>query len=286
MRVLVVIATVGRGSIGEAVRSVESSSRRDVEIVVVPDRPVEMPGFAGDHIVMLKASNRAGAAAARNRGTVGRRFDVVAFLDDDDAYEPGYLDTLAREFALGGQVATVAGRRIECPGRSYVQLPPEHVTADDLRWRNEIGGCSCIAIRNDAWMRCNGFDEGLPSMQDWDLLLRLTDCGTIRGLREPLVRFRMHTGPRITGDIDAKVVGLRRLLAKHCRRWSWRVRRYHQRRIAFWEAVAARKAGRKWLGWWCRSLDPMFPWESVKQIGRMAAILSRRETQRIGGSPA
>lgn len=95
-RVSVVIPTRNRlGSLQRALASVEEQRFRDFEVVVVDDGSTD--GTAswlqrnGRGLEIIRTEQPSGAAAARNRAIRRSQGDLIAFLDDDDRWRPGYL---------------------------------------------------------------------------------------------------------------------------------------------------------------------------------------------------
>lgn len=92
--VTVVVPTLGRSSLARALDSVSRQEHLPLEVVVVDDSPgrVATGGGAGTVPVRTRWTGGArGAAAARNLGMAEAQGDLVAFLDDDDVWEPAHL---------------------------------------------------------------------------------------------------------------------------------------------------------------------------------------------------
>lgn len=78
----------------EAVDSVQAQTMAHWELIVVDD--ASMPPVAIDstdpRIRVIRHPQAQGGAAAKNSGAAQARGEVLAFLDDDDLYDPRYLD--------------------------------------------------------------------------------------------------------------------------------------------------------------------------------------------------
>ncbi len=155
-----------------AVRSVLSQSYPIAEIIVVDDAsPGELSGVAAmdPRVRYLRQPANAGANAARNAGLQAASSDLVAFLDDDDAWVP---DKIARQVeSLGDAEASLCGLSDKTTGKRQVQ-PVERVTEVMLRAGNPFCGMSGLVARRTALL-AEPFDETLPSGQDWDVYVRL-----------------------------------------------------------------------------------------------------------------
>lgn len=93
----VVLPTHNRPSLmQEAVDSVIGQRFRDWELLVVDDAslPRAAPAISQspDQCRLLRHPVSLGGAAAKNSGVRGARGEVIAFLDDDDLYDPGFLE--------------------------------------------------------------------------------------------------------------------------------------------------------------------------------------------------
>lgn len=114
--VSVVIATLGRPSLGRAVQSVLDQTHSVDEILVVADGDVPLVMPADDRIVVLRNEVRLGAARSRSRGIDAARGAVIALLDDDDTWRPSKLQRQleAVDFDSGGD--WIASSRVEVVG--------------------------------------------------------------------------------------------------------------------------------------------------------------------------
>lgn len=158
-------------------------------------------------IVVEYDHNHTGAAATKNRAFARTTTDWVAFLDDDDQFLPGHLETLRH-------AARPDTMRDRWPNESWTpdvvysiphcpQLPGGRdpngrygvpFDADELRRRSYIQTTSLI--RADLFDRAGGFQlpmryqtDGSPCpYDDWGLWLAMLDLGA-RFLHVPEVTF-------------------------------------------------------------------------------------------------
>lgn len=97
-RVSVVLPTHDRpGLLAEALESVEAQHYSDWEVIVVDDAstpPVDFQALAHRHPKLrgVRHDSPRGGAASKNSGLAAARGKIVAFLDDDDLFDPSYLE--------------------------------------------------------------------------------------------------------------------------------------------------------------------------------------------------
>lgn len=89
-----------REDIGNTIRSILAQSYPPLEVLVVDDGSTDgsaevVRGFDSP-LIRLIAQPNAGECAARNRAIAEARGEYLALLDADDAWEPGYLEEIAR----------------------------------------------------------------------------------------------------------------------------------------------------------------------------------------------
>jgi glycosyltransferase involved in cell wall biosynthesis len=201
MKVSVVIPTRNRPAmLSAAIESVLAQTFTDYEIVVVingPDNPSTPTTFeaatsTGCRIIRVE---RAGIAVALNAGIAAAQGEWIAFLDDDDLWEPNRLeaelklaDAAAADVVFCNIVKFDETRSaLEPPLR-----PPAGVLiAEAMTLKNYGGGCSPAMARRAAILDVGGFDETLNS-PDWDLWMRLAWRYRVAWDDAYLVKVREH----------------------------------------------------------------------------------------------
>src|SRR5918999_2458867 len=89
------------GYIADTLASVFSQSYADIEVILVNDGSPDTPRLIDairpwrDRLVYLEQDN-AGAGAARNAGIAAAKGEFLAFLDADDRWLPGFLESQVR----------------------------------------------------------------------------------------------------------------------------------------------------------------------------------------------
>lgn len=213
-RVAVLIATKNRPGLlsSRCLPSVVAQTERPDLVVVVDDsspdlryetrRAVET--FARANVrpcfKYLRNERTRGASGAWNTGLhwMAARWPVcrttVAFIDDDDSWEPDHLALATGPIRAGAADVVATGMlRIDGPGEPGLrQLPPETLKPTDFLVGNPHIQASNLVARLDLLLDAGGFDEALPSCTDRDLCIRLADLGRARYLAVPQVTVRHH----------------------------------------------------------------------------------------------
>jgi glycosyltransferase involved in cell wall biosynthesis len=198
-----------------------------VEVVVSMDG--EDPGLAQDLAalrdprVVPVARRPGGRSAARNAGVAAASLRLVAFLDDDDRLLPGGLS--ARVAALRrhphavlvhGRPAVMDAEGREVPGSRAAAEEGAETCGDGHReqWEGRSVVPSTVLLRREVIERAGGFDEDLPTGEDWLFFLRAADVGPFVRLPLATVLYRRHAG-QARGDPRAQEEALPRWTARY-----------------------------------------------------------------------
>lgn len=173
----------------EAIASIRAGSY-PARIVVVNDGGTSVRDVVGgtDDLDLIENETSRGRAEALNAGARAARTEWVAFLDDDDLYEPEHLQVLASAAAEGRQRATysdaisiflVPDDRGGWTERDRLRLFAENFDADLLLIDNYIPLPTLLVRREDV-LDIGGFDPDFDLFEDWDFLIRLSRRGEFR----------------------------------------------------------------------------------------------------------
>ena len=194
-------------------------------------------------VELLVNGERLGAAASRNAGAEYAKSEWLCFLDDDDQLFPEFLGAVSqlveKHPGVNAWVPNVQGERSRRCGA---------VLAADLQARNRVGGCSGFMIKKSVFEAIGGFDPDFPSMQDWDLWIRLQRRGALHYSGVSGVVYDSASQGKITHDLAAKYQGLRRLYLKHRSYWTAQARRAHLRRLSVLRCLRSGQCG-LWSNW-------------------------------------
>jgi len=202
-----IVPTLDRPRLVErAVESIDAQEYSDIEIIVVDDstydeqRPPSFKDVDAD-LEYIHSQNPTGLSIARNRGIREASGGFVAFLDDDDAWEPDktakQVETLQREraglctswrYMIGddGTVETVAGTDVKGD------------VVRKLLCRNVVGPPSGVLVSRRVLADVGGFDEDFALWEDREWYLRVAQEYDIVSVEEPLLRYATDTPDKVS----------------------------------------------------------------------------------------
>ena len=209
-----------------AIASIAAQTRAPSELLVADDA-----GSPGTHelvddwagrvhfpvrYVDTSASGWSSAGASRNAGAALATGDLLAFLDDDDVWDPTYLAALVDALETDADFA-VAWTEADTTGEEYriAKMVPG-LRVRDVVARNPGLLGSNFVMRRVAFESIDGFDPALTVSNDKDLLVRALAAG-LRYAVVPavLVHNKIHDGPQLTDKTERRVRGIEAYIAKH-----------------------------------------------------------------------
>ncbi|WP_265108293.1 glycosyltransferase family 2 protein [Halosolutus halophilus] len=198
----------------EALEGVREQTTENLEVVVVDDASevdlTRVIDGLGDWVRLVEHEHNRGAAEARNTGIKAAHGDYIAFLDADDTWEPTKIEEQLDMFERGdddlGLVYT-GFVQYETDGSEWVRYPEASgdIYVQELE-RDRVHPTSTVMVRRDVIEDVGGFDPSLPSRQDYDLWIRITEHYEVDYVDEILVD--KHEQPdSISKDFDSRIEG-------------------------------------------------------------------------------
>lgn len=205
-RVSVLIPTYNRQEyIGEAIRSIQSQTYEDCEIVVVDDGSTDdteqVVKRFGDDIRYIYQQNQ-GVSTARNLAFRKSTGEYVVFLDSDDYLLPNALGNLAHALddSPTSDIVYSNGYIVDTDGVHQATLsdysPRPFVDALETFVVGNPLGLHGTMFRRSALERIDGpFDPQMLGYEDWDMIMRLKANGcTFHFLAAYTACYRFHGG--------------------------------------------------------------------------------------------
>ena len=181
--VSVVMPTYDRAAVlPRAIHSVLGQTMPDLELLVVDDGSSDgtaevLAGCADPRLRVLRTGHR-GVSAARNAALAVASGELVAYLDTDNLWSPQFLEVMVDELRPR-DVAAYCGRHLflldgpldDARVLARKTHSPPYNPAALLRG-NSID-LNVLVHRRWLVEQLGGFDEELPRLTDWDLVVRI-----------------------------------------------------------------------------------------------------------------
>ena len=162
-------------------------SRRTWEVVVADNGSSDgtrqvVTGFGAQlpNLRLVDASDRPGAAHARNVGAAEARGDLLLFVDADDEVAPGWLDAMAKALDRNTFVACRYDQEALNPEWSReIFFNPQGATLATYDYPPYLphAGGGGLGVRRAVHEAVGGFDTSLPALEDTDYCWRIQRAG-------------------------------------------------------------------------------------------------------------
>ena len=223
--VSVIIPTYNRAHLlGQAIQSVLDQTYQNFEIIVVDDGSANnteeiVKVFNDPRICYIRHEKNRGGSAARNTGIKAARGEYIAFLDSDDEWLPEKLEKQLKVFKDQDLRAGVVYTRfivINENGDFKIThfLLHQGYILKELLISNCVGTTSTVMVKRECFEKVGGFDENLPSCQDWDMWIRIAKHYTFKRISKPLVKYTLHQ-KQISNNFEAVWRGHMAIMEKY-----------------------------------------------------------------------
>jgi glycosyltransferase involved in cell wall biosynthesis len=220
----IVIPTYNRPKyLKQAIETILKQTYTNFEIIIVDDASTTdskkvVESFNDKRIQYFKNESRKGAPFSRNRGIDQAKGELIAFLDDDDEWEPSKLDEQRKLFddeKLGLVVCYSLDKRF---GSERISKPPSSITYKDLLKSFNLSSTSSYLVRKKALDKVGYFDLNLPSGQEYDIALRISKYYSVKTLPKLLMIQNASEG-QISENWTKKIRGIMALYKKHAKEY-------------------------------------------------------------------
>lgn len=174
MNLTVVIPTIGRGSLENAVTSALSVYETK-QVLIVADKTVDLRPISNKRVKSI-CTEQTDACSKRNAGLLETETELVLFLDDDDElcissnlmdFEDEIKNPSCRGLVFDTYSLNKSGKRL-------IKKKPGIITQSDLIFRNVVGTTSSVILKTQFLKDYKlYFDSRNLCRQDFDLWIRL-----------------------------------------------------------------------------------------------------------------
>lgn len=232
MEVSVIIPTRDRPQqLNQACQSVFEQMIKPQEIIIVDDgSQISIDRLSLEqlcpqeiNIKIERFNSSQGACIARNKGAEIARSDILMFLDDDDTWEENKIKDQLEVFANHPDLDLVySGKLIvssEDRQKILYRVKPKALGKlyPQILYSNLIGTTSSVAIKKKFFQEIGGFDEKMPSLQDYELWIRVSKAGLVGHDRSCNVRYTVSAKSegQISGQSQRHIQAVKLILDKY-----------------------------------------------------------------------
>lgn len=220
-KVSVIVPTFKRIQfLDRCLRSVALQTQPNFEVLVVNDDPKgatevsQIVAQLDSRFRLIENPQNLGVALSRNKAIAQSSAPIIAPLDDDDWWEPTYLERHVAAHELHPDSVVVysgyftdasqlglRSRRVEASD------PPVDVFEAMLSGRFSLASSSITTMQRQAVVEVGGYDA-YAGVEDWDLQVRLSRLGRFVSIRTPLTHYVQHLGFRQSATQLANMQGV------------------------------------------------------------------------------
>ncbi len=176
--VSIIIRSMGRSTLSDALKSVAEQIYNVVEVVVVNAKGEDHPSLKntpGKFSLRIVGSGcLLTRAAAANWGLSNARGRYLLFLDDDDLILPNHIGKLVNAlFNQDKNLAAYTGVRLEDAAGSILKIFDDPYEQARLRGANFLPIHAVLFDRTLVDLGCR-FDEHLECLEDWDFWIQVS----------------------------------------------------------------------------------------------------------------
>lgn len=140
----------------------------------------------------------AGQADALNKGFARARGDILAWLNSDDTWLPGAVQSAVRAFQLGPDNGLIYGdaNYVDAQDRILGQFPAAQTDYKLLRQGYVHIPQQAAFFRADLWRSLGPLDASLYFAMDYDLWVRIARVAQVQYVPQTWANFRLHSAAK------------------------------------------------------------------------------------------
>ena len=206
----------------EAIQSVLDQTCTDFELIIVDDASTDQThDIIPSHprITCFRRDQNGGPAAARNDGAKLAKGEFLAFLDQDDLWEPTFLEETLPILQAMADTACVhtdgyyVNSKNEIIGYDRTIQQPGWVC--ELAKGHGLYTDGCL-FRKTHFDSVKGYDEKMMILEDNDFQIRLSQKYPLHHIPKPLFRCRRYTNSACSATpVEKSLASRKYLLEKH-----------------------------------------------------------------------
>jgi len=197
--------------------SIKSQSfRGSFEVILILDRcssevSATIAKFRDSLNIKVISSNNPGLVEALNTGLQIATGKYVARIDSDDLMAPSRIERQL-EFLEANQQITVLGSSVTEINEHGVVIGKRDYPTESIEMHNLLSKQCTIAhpsvmFRRDEILDLGGYRPFFENAEDYDLWLRVRECGEIISTFETLTFYRIHPGQISTLLLEQRIFG-------------------------------------------------------------------------------
>ena len=166
--------------IKEAIESVEQSTLKNVELIIVDDCSTDLSTtnklnelISQNYTIIFCPQNK-GVGNARNMGIENAKGQYILTLDGDDKLMPQYLEKAANVLNTNQNTVLVYCNVKRFGLLNTIRVAPEF-NLQTLLAGNYIASASMF--RKSNWQTAGGYDSQMPNYEDWEFWITLAKSG-------------------------------------------------------------------------------------------------------------
>ena len=219
--ILTVLMPVYNGGVylAEAIRSILAQSLRNFELLIINDGSTDdshnvAESFNDPRIRVINLKSNSGLVNALNIGLQEAKGDFLARMDHDDIAHPLRFQKQIDAMIVHGTV--VCGSAIQPFGA--ITGDPIVYPVDDAEIRATLPVAPTFAhpavMMRTELCRSLKYDSTALHYEDYDLWWRISKCGKMQNLPEPLLKYRFHPSQISSKNNHKQLIGVASIASK------------------------------------------------------------------------